>query len=181
MLKHLLRGLVALPVAVAVLAAPAYAAGQAPQRQIFARDACDPVTFDQALGAGACTRSGGLPFQQFISQLTRLQRAPAWRFTPDSVELSPGQSFVATNAGGETHTFTEVAQFGGGFVPQLNQLSGNLTPALLANGQPACSRSNPELNLIAPGQSTMPDAEDAGVHLYQCCIHPWMHAVLRVR
>src|SRR5438270_14097984 len=74
MLKHLLRGLVVLPVAGAILVAPAYAAGTAPQRQILAMDACDPVTFDQVLGAGACVRPGGLPFQQFINQLTSLQR-----------------------------------------------------------------------------------------------------------
>ena len=182
MRKHFLRGLVALPLAACILVGPAYAAGPTPQRQIFARDVCDPVTFNQAIGAGTCTRpGGGLPFQQFISQLTRLESVPAWRFTPDTVVLSPGQPFVTTNAGGEAHTFTEVAQFGGGFVPQLNQLSGNLSPALLDNGQPACTPSNPELNFIAPGQSTAADSEDSGVHMYQCCIHPWMRAVLRVR
>ena len=178
MLKHIWRGVFLLPVALAMFAAPAYAAGPGPSspRQIFARDECDPVTFNQALGPGACARSGsGVKFPQFISELTRLQRVPEWRFTPDKVELHTGQPFIATNAGGETHTFTEVARFGSGFVPQLNQLAGNLSP------RPECSPTNPELNLIRPGQSTAPETEDAGVHLYQCCIHPWMHAVLRVR
>ncbi|HEV8639134.1 MAG TPA: hypothetical protein VG370_33420 [Chloroflexota bacterium] len=162
--------------AAAILVAPVYAADPGPQRQIFARDECDPVTFNRVLGAGACSRPAGVTFQQLISQLTSLQRAPEWRFTPGTVELSVGQPFVATNAGGESHTFTEVAQFGGGFVPPLNQLAGNLSP------RPECGFSNPELRLLAPGQSTSPDSEDqTGAHLYQCCIHPWMHAVLNVR
>jgi hypothetical protein len=176
MLKRVLTtSLFTLPLALALLIAPAYATGPAPQREIFARDECDPATFNQALGAGACSRPGGVKFAQFISQLTQLQRVPEWHFTPDTLQLVEDQTFVATNAGGEAHTFTEVAAFGGGFVPGLNQLAGNLTP------RPECSFANPELNFIAPGQSTPTQSESSGAHLYQCCIHPWMHAVVNVR
>jgi hypothetical protein len=46
-----------------------------------------------------------------------------------------------TSSYGETHTFTEVAQFGGGLVGLLNDLSGNPVPAPECN--PANGRSNP--------------------------------------
>jgi hypothetical protein len=87
------------------------------------------VTFNQVVGAGSCSRPGGVTFDQLVSQLTNLKTALGWRFTPDTLTLSPDQPFVATNAGGEAHSFTEVANFGGGFVPALNELSGNPAPA----------------------------------------------------
>jgi hypothetical protein len=64
-----------------------------------------------------------------------------------------------------------------GFVPQLNQLAGNLTP------RPKCSAANPEFagSFMAPGQSLTVSEEEEGPHLYQCCIHPWMHAVINVQ
>ena len=48
----------------------------------------------------------------------------SWRFAPSPVTMRVGQRLVATNHGGETHTFTEVEAFGGGIVPELNQLTG---------------------------------------------------------
>ena len=89
-------------------------------------------------------------------------------------------------AGGETHTFTLVKVFGGGFVPPLNALSGNPTPA------PEC---------VNPGDPTIPappspknvfvEAGAAGAfqtagllpgrYMFQCCVHPWMRVILTVK
>jgi hypothetical protein len=84
-----------------------------------------------------------------------------------------GQLLVATNRGGETHTFTEVEEFGGGIVPQLNQLTG------LTDVAPECTQLAGK-DFLAPGASSSEKEEEAGVEKYQCCIHPWMRAQVRI-
>jgi plastocyanin len=132
------------------------------------RDDCDPATFDAATGPNACVRNGnGMPFDTFIAVLTKNQRVGPWRIDPDHVEANPGTVLTATNRGGETHTFTRVAKFGGGIVPILNTLSGNTTQA------PECSNPG-ALTFLTPGSSTQATVANDGTELYQCCIHPWM-------
>jgi plastocyanin len=81
-----------------------------------------------------------------------------------------------TNAGGEGHTFTEVAAFGGGFVPFLNGVGGPTgTVPLVEAG--ACSASPV---VVAPGKTVRIKGLSPGVHKFQCCIHPWMRAVVDV-
>lgn len=88
-------------------------------------------------------------------------------------DVKVGELLVATNRGGEIHTFTEVDEFGGGVVDQLNQLSGltEVAPecAALAGG-----------GRIAPGASSSEEEEEAGVEKYQCCIRPWMRTEVRI-
>jgi hypothetical protein len=152
---------------------PASAAPAPPPKLIFAIDACDSVTFNAALGPGTCNRRG-VPLQIFLDQVTRLHQAPAWRFAPGNVSVNVNQPVVVKNIGGEAHTFTEVDHFGGGFVPMLNQLAGNLTPVA------ECSQTNSDLNLLAPGASVTETEDKPETALYMCCIHPWMHATLTV-
>ena len=46
-------------------------------------DACDPATFNVAIGEGACERpGGGVSFDTFVGQLLKHGTAPAWRFGP---------------------------------------------------------------------------------------------------
>src|SRR5689334_18409603 len=105
---------------------------------IGVHDACDPITFNANVGPGTCKTGhhGTTKFAVFITELQSDHIAGAWRFNPllnatqgtfqlATVNLSSGQTTVLHNTGGETHTFTRVASFGGGFVPGLNQLSGN--------------------------------------------------------
>ena len=87
--------------------------------------------------------------------------------------MQVGQMLVATNHGGETHTFTEVDEFGGGIVPLLNELTGMTEVA------PECSQLASK-HFLAPGASSSEKEEDAGVEKYQCCIHPWMRAEVRI-
>jgi plastocyanin len=146
-------------------------------RTVDIKDQCDPATFNAAVGPGTCTgHNGGVPFDTFLAEVARTHQAGPWHFAPGIVEMRDGEALQARNTGGETHTFTEVAEFGGGVVPILNELSGNPVPA------PECNPvTNPEFQPVAPGQKTDPDLEEPGVHHYQCCIHPWMRTDVIVR
>ena len=141
-------------------------------------DACDPATFTAALGAGTCTGVGTISptvtFQEFLAELAADKSVAAWRFDPTSLSITPGGTITATNLGGETHTFTEVAHFGGGTVPLLNQGSGNPVEA------PECAAIT-DADLIAPDASfTTAHLIGTGTHLFQCCIHPWMRETVTV-
>src|SRR5690242_19128018 len=94
---------------------------------IIMRDACDPDTFNARLGPGHCIagQHGPTLFALFIAELTSDQIAGAWRFNPllnasgdvfslVTLNLTAGQQIQIQNLGGETHTFTRVAKFGGG-------------------------------------------------------------------
>ncbi|HTH03493.1 MAG TPA: hypothetical protein VL882_24625 [Vicinamibacterales bacterium] len=143
------------------------------QHAVTIFDACDPETFNAELGAGTCTRSGGVRFASFIEQLGKHHSIGAWHFAPPEVTMRVGQMLVATNRGGEAHTFTEVEEFGGGIIPLLNQLTG------LTSVAPEC-RQLAGGDFLAPGASFSEKEEDAGVEKYQCCIHPWMRAEVRI-
>jgi plastocyanin len=137
-------------------------------------DECDPATFDAAIGRpGSCVRNGGMKFDQFVSVLTHLQTVPAWKFAPDNVNIRVGDILSATNAGGEGHTFTEVEEFGGGVVDFLNALSGTPKKA------PECVALALS-DLVAPGATKSEVTDEAGDEKYQCCIHPWMRAVVHI-
>jgi plastocyanin len=136
-------------------------------------DACDGPSF--AAQDIDCSRTSGVTFTQFISELQARGSVGAWHFAPTNLTLQPGQAFSAFNRGGEVHTFTEVEHFGGGIVPALNQLSGNPTPA------PECLALSGD-DFIPPGASSESDtADEEGTELYQCCIHPWMRATVTVK
>jgi plastocyanin len=157
-----------------VMAEPAQvAANSTAQHAVTMFDACDPETFNAALGPGTCTRSGGVRFANFLEQLGQHHSVGAWHFAPPEVTMRVGQLLVATNRGGETHTFTEVEEFGGGIVPQLNQLTG------LTEVAPECTQLAGK-DFLAPGASSSEKEEEAGVEKYQCCIHPWMRAQVRI-
>jgi len=149
------------------------------------KDECESVSFNAAIGPGSCIGNGQVTFARFLNELQQLQRAPQWQFVPDQAQMHVGEKFIATNNGGELHSFTEVDAFGGGVVPVLNQLS-NSGPT-----RPECGAAfdaflagTPDSSFVLPGQS-FPDTEtqnDVGHPvLYQCCIHPWMHETITVR
>jgi hypothetical protein len=88
---------------------------------------------------------------------------------------------LTQNLGGETHTFTEVKNFGGGFVAALNEASGNLVPApecaQVVNGQ-LMPQPPSDDNLFIPAGGSATVTERQGVAMYQCCIHPWMRLTI---
>jgi plastocyanin len=155
--------------------AVAVASGNTSTRNVQILDACDPATFNVAVRPGACTRpGGGVTFGNFISQLQSQGDAPAWRFAPGALDLAPGGTLLATNRGGEDHTFTEVAAFGGGCVAALNGILG-LTPV------PECSIPGRFAStLVAAGATRDVTGLTPGVHRFECLIHPWMRTTVVV-
>ena len=83
------------------------------------------------------------------------------------------QALVAVNRGGEVHTLTRVAKFGGGIVPPLNELSHNPVVA------PECTTLEPD-DFVAPGGTYRQQIDATGPLLFQCCIHPWMRLTVQV-
>ena len=144
-------------------------------RTVRMLDDCDPASFDAALhNPNACVGKGKTTFDRFIAELTRSQVAQKWRFDPHHVELERGNDLFAINKGGEVHTFTRVANFGGGIVPILNTLSGNPTPA------PECTTLEPD-DFVAPGATYTAELNTDMLQHFQCCIHPWMRADVRLK
>ena len=144
-------------------------------RTVRILDDCDPTSFDAALqNPNACVGKGKTTFDTFIAELTRSQVAQKWRFQPNHVELDRGATLVAINKGGEVHTFTRVAKFGGGVVPILNRLSGNPDVA------PECTKLEAD-DMVAPGATYTAELSMDKLQHFQCCIHPWMRADVRLK
>jgi plastocyanin len=163
----------ATPAAMAAATNAVSAAGGKNQRTIALMDACDPETFNARFGDGTCVRSGGVRLDFFLAELERKHSAGAWHFAPGQATLDVGDELVAKNNGGETHTFTEVDEFGGGIVPLLNDLTGETTVAK------ECNALQPK-DFIPAGGTSREVEKDEGIEKYQCCIHPWMRAVVHV-
>jgi hypothetical protein len=156
------------------------------------QDDCQPKTFNLdpnpvdptkgGAGPGVCRANfdGETSFANFIHQLMRNRKAEDWKFddTPDSV--SAGTTLRLSNEGGETHTFTRVENFGGGFVIPLNQLSGNpvAAPECLAGSVGGTFVPSQARNQAGP---TLATADRGKKIKFQCCIHPWMRTEVRVR
>lgn len=158
-------------------AAPAFVTGGG--RQIVMLDACDPASFNEAFGFEVCTPPtgrAGIPFNTFIALLEKNQRVDAWRFAPDRIKIHRATTFALPNLGGIPHSFTEVAEFGGGFVDLLNVLSGNLDPAPECVHPTIPGAPHPDVDLIPGGGTGEITIEPGAGRKYMCCIHPWMRA-----
>jgi plastocyanin len=173
----------AIGIAVGLAALTAGAVGFASDiRTVAMNDQCDPKSFNAAFGPGTCANNGGVSVDTFFAELTHSQKAGAWSFAPDPLRMREGQAVQAVNTGGEFHTFTEVDEFGGGFIPDLNLfLAGNPEPTPECAAIGAKVAVNDFSDLIPPGGKSDPDFEDPGVIHYQCCIHPWMRTDVIVR
>lgn len=136
-------------------------------------DNCDGPSFNAAVGPGTCSRTSGINFAQFLNLLGKHQTVSSYRFSPAGFTVHVGQNIAAVDLGGEVHTFTRVADFGGGVVPLLNTLSGNPTPA------PECL-TLPGSEFLPPGATDVESVGAPGTAKFQCCIHPWMRAVAQV-
>jgi plastocyanin len=143
-------------------------------RQIAILDDCDPTDPAWAPTGGCLLKRGSVTnaeFNAFLRSPLSLSTVghPSWRNDPSYLELEAGKDVRVTNEGGRTHTFTEVAQFGGGRVQPLNV---GLVPA------PECLSAG-VVNLLS-GATLELSGLAAGDHRFQCCIHPWMRALVSV-
>ncbi len=145
-------------------------------RKIVMLDDCDPADPAWAPTGGCLLRKGDVTAAEFNALLrtplsipanAQLIGHPSWRNEPSYLSMESGKTLRIVNEGGRTHTFTEVAQFGGGRVPPLNI---GLTPA------PECASA---VNVPGGGRTELPRLSD-GLHRFECCIHPWMRATVRV-
>src|ERR1051326_6413111 len=114
---------VLIPMGSTFAASPEKSAGTA---QIIALDGCDPITFNAALGTDFCRNValGALGFsttlQDLFAKAASGKPDPGWDFEPDTLKLKEGGTLFVSDQGGEPHTFTEVKEFGGGFIDGLN-------------------------------------------------------------
>jgi plastocyanin len=141
-------------------------------------DACDPATFNATFGAGVCADVGGdVTVEEFFSPNVLPEGHPAWENEPSYVKIKPGERVKVTNEGGEVHTFTELMAFGGGFYPPLNNPTGSteVVPERGSAGAP-----NPALVFVPSGGKLEVTGLGVGTHLFECCIHPFMRAVIKV-
>ena len=143
-------------------------------RSVDILDKCDPTTFNAVVGPGTCTRSGGVTFSAFVAELGRYHNAEAWNFTPRRMDAQLHETIIAVNRGGEVHTFTRVAAFGGGIVPFLNQL------AHTRDVVPECTALDAE-DFVPPDGTYTEEINQTGKLLFMCCIHPWMKMTVNVR
>jgi hypothetical protein len=155
---------------------------------VHIRDYCDPVTFAEIgcartvtpLSAGVITLAG------FQAELGADQSVGAWRFVPDRAKTDEGLGLMLQNLGGETHTFTRVQEFGGGFVAPLNAASGTPVPApecaQTVNGQLVPQPPGPD-NIFLDGNAnaTGPLVTKGESAKFQCCIHPWMRMTINAK
>jgi plastocyanin len=175
---HLKRRLATLAgiAALLVLVPAAGASAASASRQVQALDDCDAATFNAVLGPGACVGDGTTTFSEFVAQLLAQGRAPAWRFAPGQLRLDADGTLTAHNRGGEDHTFTQVANFGGGCIAAVNALLG-LTPVPECVGFPGGAFA---ATAVPPGDTVTTTALTPGIHRFECLIHPWMRTTVTV-
>jgi hypothetical protein len=143
-------------------------------RTINISDACDSTTFN-TLGPNTCIHNGGVTLNRFLELLGRHHHVDAWHYAPGGRITAPvGSILHALNHGGEVHTFTEVKEFGGGFLDFINQPAGTPTPA------PECL-ALASSEFISPGAFRDDPVDHPGLQRYQCCIHPWMRVTVEGR
>ena len=162
-----------------------FAQNQGSSLNINVRDYCDPTTFNAAIGPGTCVRdttNGSITFPGFLAELGADKSVGAWRFAPDHAKVEEGATLNLQSLAGETHTFTRVKRFGGGFVAFLNTASGNLTPApecaQMVNGSLVPQPPSADNIFIPAGGSASTTLDHGEVARFQCCIHPWMRITI---
>jgi len=151
-------------------------------RIISVRDDCDKATFNATFGPGICVGDGDTTVEEFLAEFDATGNVEKWRFNNDRTEAD--RTVKAENRGGETHTFTPVAHFGGGFISRLNGDQEPLTecvgddPVLDDNGNFV---PGPDAGPFIPAGRSATMALTKGTHRFQCCIHPWMRSTVTVR
>jgi plastocyanin len=135
-------------------------------------DDCDPADAAWNPTGGCALDDGDVTFAEFNAErLSPLAAAivghQAWRNDPAYLKIEFGDTVNVKNKGGRAHTFTEVENFGGGTVPPLNV---GLEQA------PECVGAA----VLAPGARTKLTGLSVGNHRFQCCLHPWMRALIKV-
>jgi hypothetical protein len=169
---------------VGIMAMPGAGAAADEGKRVRILDDCDPATFNENLGPGACVGDGKTTFEKLFAELTATGAAKRWAFKPDDFHVDSDEPLHAVSRGGEFHTFSEVADFGGGCVPEINQVLG-LNPVQECDNVVQTPDGPVPVAFIetgvAPGGDLHVDAMSPGLHKFQCLIHPWMRSMVEVR
>ena len=178
---------------VVVAAAVAFADGGGERFRV--RDECDPTTFNSGppTGPGAgiiCNPvfDGDQTFAEFIDEVTADKQAEHWSLQPERTTVDRGERTSIESRGGEFHTFTKVAEFGGGILAGLNFLSGAGPTRPECGAENALAPPNQVDHIGVPDGKTVPGPSTAlgsfkkgETTKWQCCIHPWMRSTITVR
>jgi plastocyanin len=150
--------------------------------QVVALDECDPTSFNAALGPDFCKNIALAPLgfattiSDLFSEAAAGQPNKNWDFEPDTVNINQGAVLSVVDQGGEPHTFTEVKQFGGGFIPGLNSGQAPVPECAAGFADVAVAKTR-----ILQGSTSQITGLSKGVHYFQCCIHPWMRVRVEVK
>jgi plastocyanin len=157
---------------VLALAVGATAGGDESKRVVM-RDDCDPRDPAWAQVGGCALRRGDVTMAEFNEELiSPLARSvvghQAWRNDPSYLEIKAGDTVKVVNRGGRPHTFTKVAEFGGGVIPPLS---------VGLDFSPECASAEE----VQPGGRTEVGGLAAGNHRFLCCFHPWMRTLIKAK
>ncbi len=147
-------------------------------RRVAMRDDCDPRDPTWAAIGGCALKRGDVTRAEFFGELNSPLSASvvghqAWRNDPSYIKIRAGKSLRVRNEGGRPHTFTKVANFGGGKVPPPAGLALNKGLVMA----PECPAST---DVPAGGRMEVSGLA-VGNHRFMCCIHPWMRALVKVK
>ena len=148
--------------------------------QVVALDECDPATFNAALGPDFCrnvTLGAFTTLDDLFAKAAAGTPDPGWDFEPDRVKIKEGTTLSVVDQGGEPHTFTEVAKFGGGFITGLNAPGEDTVPECAGGfSNVAVAKTR-----ILQGSHIEVTGLSKGEHRFECCIHPWMRVKVEVK
>ncbi len=165
------------------------AADRGGENTIALIDDCDPDDPEWGAVPGCLQDKGDVSSDEFTLFLTSplydndgdaastagrfLVGHPSWRNEPSHLVVEEGKRIEVKNEGGRPHTFTKVAEFGGGRIPPL------LVGTQMA---PECALAAGAIdpNQLAPGARLKLKTSGEGIVRFQCCFHPWMRATVRV-
>lgn len=149
-------------------------------QKVTMRDDCDPDDPLWIPTDGCTLKDGDVTNAEFFAESGPMSGPlaasvighQAWRNDPSYLKVREGETVKVRNRGGRIHTFTEVTDFGGGRIPPLNK---GLAPA------PECVLPTATSVDMPPGAKAEVSGLSAGNHRFQCCIHPWMRALIKVK
>lgn len=147
--------------------------------QVVALDECDPATFNTAVGPDFCKNIAvgySTTFSNLFAEAAAGTPDPKWDFEPDTLKVKEGTVVSVVDQGGEPHTFTEVKQFGGGFIAGLNNNQSPVPECAAGFGDVAVARTR-----TLQGSTLLVTGLSKGTHYFQCCIHPWMRMKVEVQ
>ena len=147
--------------------------------QVVALDECDPTSFNAKLGADFCknvTLGAFTTFDKLFEEAKAGTPDPKWDFEPDTLRIKQGTILSVVDQGGEPHTFTEVAQFGGGFIADLNHGEATVPECKGGFSNLAVAKTR-----ILQGSHIEVTGLSKGEHRFECCIHPWMRVTVEVK